>query len=454
MRTLLACFLGAATVFAAAQARPPAHMTAAQDHALLMRMLHIRALRPGADPNPGAKNPPNYDESKAGGADLPDALTMADGRRVTTAAMWWRERRPQIAAAFDRDVYGRVPRHTPRVDWIVVSRKRETQYGIPVVTEHLRGKVDNSAYPLISVNIEMTLTTPADARGPVPAMIHFGFDPAQMARFLAQMRARGIKLPPPPPGPSWQQQLLEHGWGYAVLVPTSVQADSGAGLTEGIIGLCNHGQPRRPEQWGALRAWAWGASRALDYLQSDPAINAHEVGIEGLSRYGKAALVTMAYDQRFAIGLIGSSGAGGAKPFRRNFGEQEGNLAGTGEYQWMAGNFLLYDGPRTVNDLPVDSNELIAMCAPRPIFISTGSPKVEGGWIDDRGMFLAAVAAGPVYRLLGGEGLGSDVMPPLGTALLEGDIGWRQHDGGHTDLPNWPAFLEFAARHLKPAAAR
>jgi len=189
--------------------------------------------------------------------------------------------------------------------------------------------------------------------------------------------------------------------GYASLVPTSVQADNGAGLTEGIIGLVNKGQPRSLEDWGAHSAWAWGASRALDYFESDSSVDAKHVAIEGLSRYGKATLITMAYDQRFAIAFVGSSGAGGAKILRRNFGEQLENIASTSEYHWMAGNFLKYAGPLTVDDLPVDAHELIALCAPRPVFISSGSQQVEGGWVDAKGMFVAAVAAGPVYTLLG-----------------------------------------------------
>src|SRR5437660_10894606 len=171
------------------------------------------------------------------------------------------------------------------------------------------------------------------------------------------------------------------GWGYATLSPTSVQADNGAGLTEGIIGLVNKGQPRKPDDWGALRAWAWGASRALDYFVSDKAVDAKQVGIEGLSRYGKAALVATAYDSRFAIAFIGSSGAGGAKILRRNFGEQVENIASTAEYHWMAGNFLKYAGPLTANDLPVDATEVIALCSSRPCFISSGSAPDEGAGV-------------------------------------------------------------------------
>jgi hypothetical protein len=250
-------------------------------------------------------------------------------------------------------------------------------------------------------------------------------------------------------GPTWQQQVLNKGWGYAILIPATVQTDNGAGLTDGVIGLVNKGQPRKPDDWGALRAWAWGASRALDYFETDKSVDARQVGIEGLSRYGKAALVAMAYDQRFAIGFIGSSGAGGAKILRRNFGEQVENLASSSEYHWMAGNFLKYAGPLHPSDLPVDAHELVALCAPRPVFIGSGSLQVEGGWVDAKGMFLGAVGAGPVYELLGKQGLGTSELPAIETALSAGDIAWRQHSGGHTNGPNWPTFLEFAGHYLK-----
>jgi hypothetical protein len=242
---------------------------------------------------------------------------------------------------------------------------------------------------------------------------------------------------------------LAKGWGYAILIPTSAQADNGEGLTQGIIGLMNRGQPRKLADWGALRAWAWGASRALDYFETDKSVDARQVGIEGLSRYGKAALVAMAYEPRMAIAFVGSSGAGGAKILRRNFGEQVENIASTAEYHWMAGNFLKYAGPLSVTDLPVDAHELIALCAPRPVFISSGAQEVEGGWVDAKGMFLGAVGAGPVYKLLGKKDLGTTEFPPMETALIDGDIAFRQHSGGHTTGPNWPTFLEFASRFFK-----
>jgi hypothetical protein len=242
--------------------------------------------------------------------------------------------------------------------------------------------------------------------------------------------------------------VLAKGWGYAILIPTSVQADNGPGLTQGIIGLENKGQTRKLDDWGALRAWAWGASRALDYLETDKSVDAKQVGLEGHSRYGKTALVAMAYDPRFAIVYVSSSGEGGAKLWRHEFGEQIGNVAGTGEYHWMAGNFLKYDGPLTVNDLPVDAHELIALCAPRPVFIGAGATQGDG-WADAKGMFLAAAGAGPVYKLMGKMDLGTTEFPAIETALTNGDIAFRQHSGGHTPAPNWPTFLSFASRYIK-----
>jgi hypothetical protein len=429
---------------------PPWQAASEQDHQRTMDLLHIKSLRPGADNNhPEAPNAVNYDESKANPyAKLPDPLTLNDGKKVATSRMWWLERRPQIEEQFDREVYGRVPAHTPQVTWHVTSLRRWLNGDVPVITRGLTGQVDNASYPSITVNIDLTLTTPADARGPVPVIMQLGFDPAVIRFILQRMAAQGVKLPPPPPGPTWQQQILALGWGYAVLIPTSVQADNGAGLTQGIIGLCNKGQPRKLDDWGALRAWAWGASRALDYFQTDKSVDARRVGLEGHSRMGKAALLAMAYDPRFAIAYISSSGAGGAALYRRNLGERLENVAAPNEYHWMAGNFLKYAGPLTPGDLPVDSHELTAMCAPRPVFISGGATKGDG-WADAQGMFLAAAGAGPVYRLLGKKDMGATEFPPLGTPLIDGDIAFCQHAGGHTDGPNWPVFLKFARRYLQ-----
>ena len=438
-----------------------------------MDLLKITSLRPGPSGNPRASNAANTDEAKANPyPTLPDPLVTKSGKKVSTPEMWWNERRPEIVEDFDREVYGRVPRDAPRVTWEVTSTTREKNGEVPVITKKLVGHVDNSAYPPITVDIQLSLTTPANAAGPVPVMMEFGFvfGPGGFGGFpkaATKGATKGATKAAPRPGafgpggfgfgggPDWRQQLLAKGWGYAIIVPNSIQADNGAGLTKGIIGLCNKGQPRKVDDWGALRAWAWGASRALDYFETDKAVDARNVGIEGLSRYGKAALVAMAYEPRFAIGFIGSSGEGGAKLHRRNFGELVENVAGSGEYHWMAGNFLKYAGPLTWNDLPVDAHELIALCAPRPVFISYGAsagPGAEGQWVDQRGSFMAAVAAGPVYRLLGKKDLGTTEFPPVETALIDGELAFRQHKGGHTTGPNWPTFLTFAGRYIKSPA--
>jgi lysophospholipase L1-like esterase len=416
----------------------------------MLEQLGIQALRPGPSGNENAPNHANYDESKANPhPDPPDVLMLRNGKKVTTAKMWWDERRPEIVEDFEREVVGRIPKNVPKVTWTVTETVKAMSELRGVIIERLNGHVDNALYPAINVDIQMTLSLPADATGPVPLMIMFGRDGP-----IAGFSANGDPVP--------AEQLIADGWGYVYLNPASIQADNGAGLTKGIIGLTNQGQPRKPDDWGALRAWAWGASRALDYLESDAAVDAKHVGVEGVSRWGKAALVSMAFDTRFALVLVGSSGEGGAKLHRRNFGEAVENLTGSGEYHWMAGNFLKYGaaeatfGSKTAADLPVDSHELIALCAPRPTFISYGVPdKGDAKWLDQQGSYMATVAAGPVFRLLGVKDLGvSDdyrtaKLPPVNAGLLDGTLAWRQHDGGHTDGPNWKYFIVWADRFVK-----
>ena len=412
-----------------------------EDHKRLLETLKIEKLRPGPSGNPSAPNAANADESKVGAYTLPDPLTLKNGKKVASAKDW-DARRKELFEEFDRELYGRTPARTPKVTWEVTSTTHEKKGEVPVVVKTLVGHVDNSDFPSVKVDIQLTLTTPEAATKPVPVVMEFGF-------VFPTRPGAPVFAPPPGAGPSWQEQVVAKGWGYAILSPASVQADAGWGLREGIIGLVNKGEPRKPDDWGALKAWAWGASRALDYFETDKAVDAKKVAIEGLSRYGKAALVTMAYEPRFSLGFIGSSGAGGAKLYRRLFGEQVENVASSGEYHWMAGNFVKYAGPLTIHDLPVDAHELIALCAPRPVFISCGSPNVEGNWVDSKGQFLAGVAAGPVYSLLGKKPLSTGEMPEIGKGVLDGDVAFRQHEGGHTVGPNWPYLLTWADRYWK-----
>lgn len=475
----------------------PVNFTSQQNQENMMKQLGIQALRPGPSGNPSAPNHANYDTTKADPCPkLPDILTTNDGKKVTTPEMWWKVRRPQIVEDYEREVYGRIPKNVPKVTWTVKVTDHEFIFRgfIPVIAKEIVGHVDNSAYPLLNVDIKMILVVPMNVKGPVPVLMMFGQPsfpaPAQpsnddMETLNATFKELMVKTNPavkdifdkypayspitkssinffaPQTGDaSPTEQLLAAGWGYCMIDPNSIQADNGDGLTEGIIGLVNKGQPRKPDDWGALRAWSWGAARALDYLETDNLVDAKKVGIEGVSRYGKAALVSMAFEPRFAVGLIGSSGKGGATLVRRNYGEAVESLTG-GEFYWMAGNFLKYgaekskSGSKNGCDLPVDSHELIALCAPRPVFISYGIPeKGDANWLDHRGSYMATVAAGSAYKLLGAKDLGvgndymKEKMPPVNVGLLDGQLAWRQHDGGHTDAPNFKYFIPWASKML------
>jgi len=446
----------------------------------MMDLLGITALRPGVAQNGQGAHPVNWDESKANPwPNLPNPLIFNNGKPVRTAKDWTAKRRPELVELFDREILGRVPANVPAVHWQVVSTTTGTEDGIATITKHLVGHVDNSADPAIAVDIQADLILPAAAPGtnqrqPVPVVVEITFDrplgsppppprparPAPPASATAAPNPARAGTSAAPPGPSPKQQTLARGWAFALLYPTSFQADNGGGLTQGIIGLVNHGQFRKPDDWGALRAWAWGASRLVDYFETDPSVDAHHIAVEGHSRFGKAALVTMAYDSRFTVAYINSSGAGGANLARRRFGEQLENIAGGGEAHWMAGNYIKYAelSPKEITpaDMPVDMHELIALCAPRPVFIGGGTPEGGDGWADVRGTFMAEFAAGPVYTLLGKKPL-SDAsgpikeFPPVGAPIVAGDLAFRQHPYGHNPQPNFATFLDFAARYMTPA---
>lgn len=408
------------------------------DHASLMRILGIKKLRNGPNPNDQS----TFDEATANPyqATMPEVLRLDDGTKVTRPDQWPARRR-EIAEHFAREVYGRVPKRTPKVTWEITGVIPGMSGKTPVLTRTLVGHVDNRAYPAVRVDIQASFTVPAHSSQAMPIMIEFG-----SGRFRR-----------PGPGTPWTDQAIAKGWGYGYIEPNSIQPDN-ARLDLGIIGLCNKGKPRKPDDWGALRAWAWGLSRLIDHFEANPnlMVDAKKVGIEGVSRYGKAAVVAQAFDERIAVGFIGSSGEGGTKLHRHIFGEAIENLAG-GEFYWMAGNIIKYgsDDPKmTAADLPVDSHQLIALCAPRPVFISHGVvEKGDAKWIDARGSFMAGVLAGPVYRLLGKRDFGTqgnyltDPMPPVGT-LIGGELAWRQHEGGHEVGPNWPAFFDWVGRYI------
>jgi hypothetical protein len=413
----------------------------AVDYAQMLGQLGIQEVRPGRDGNStDPDRAPNYNEYKANPyLYYPDPLTTFSGKKVKNAKQWRRERRPELVKVFEDEIYGRIPDNVPAIRWEVVKEERIDMEGIPCIRRDLAGVADNSACPSIEVRLQAQVTWPEAAKGPVPVIMEFGFIfPAGMS----------FNFPGRPPGKSWQQQVVERGWAAAVISTGSIQADGGYGLRSGIIGLTNQGNFRKPTDWGVLRAWGWGASKLLDYFETEPRFDATKVAIEGVSRNGKAALVTMAFDERFAAALVASAGEGGSSPWRRDCGESLGNLAGAGEYHWMAGNFIKYGAdPLCENDLPIDQHELIALCAPRPCFISSGTWDADK-WQDLIGMFMATVKATPVYELLGEKGMDTDLYPGTNVGIIKGKLAFRQHDGGHESGPNWPYFLDFFDKYV------
>jgi hypothetical protein len=413
------------------------------DYQNMLDRLGIKKMRKGRDSkvpdtsNEATANP--YKES------MPELMSFKDGTKVTSADQW-PKRRAEIVEDFERELYGRVPKNVPKVTWKVTSTVEGESGGIATVTKTLVGTVDNSAFPQIKVEIQASFTVPKYAAGRVPILLQYG----------------GIGGPGGKGGGnSWMQQALNKGWGYGSINPGSVQGDNNK-LREGIVGLTNKGEPRGPEDWGALRAWGWAVGALIDYFEANPdsGVDPTKVCITGVSRYGKAALVATAFETRIAAGFVASSGAGGAKLHRHIFGELLENVASRGEYHWMAGNYLKYgadeaaSGKKTAADLPVDQHQLIALCAPRLCFISYGIiEKGDPNWVDARGSFMAGVLAGPAYRLLGKKDFGTsgdymaDQMPPVNT-LIGGELAWRQHDGGHTNVPNFPAFFEWAGAYI------
>jgi hypothetical protein len=408
----------------------------------MLDQLGIKKMRRGRDAR--VKDTSSEESANPHRDSMPDLMTFKDGTRVTSADQW-PKRRAEIVEGFEREVYGRIPGNVPKVKWEVSKTIAGESGGIATITRTLVGSVDNSAFPKIKVAIGASYTVPKDATGRVPIILQFGFG--------FGFGPRGKTVP-------WTQQALDKGWAYGTINPNSIQGDNNR-LREGIIGLTNKGQPRRPDDWGALRAWGWGVSRLIDYFEAnaDSGVDPAKVCITGVSRYGKAALVAAAFDTRIATGFVASSGAGGAKLFRRDFGELLENLASRGGYHWMAGNFLKYAaaeagfGKKMVADLPVDQHQLIALCAPRLCFVSYGVVPGDPNWVDAHGSFMAAVLAGPAYKLLGKKDLGTpgdyltDKMPAVKT-LIGGELAWRQHEGGHTNVPNFPAFYEWAGQYI------
>jgi hypothetical protein len=423
------------------------------DHKNMEDQLGIKTLRPGkSGSNQTGKG---FDEATANDwmPTMPDVLTMKNGAKVTTKEQW-AKRRAEILEDFESEVYGRIPKETPKITWEISEPTQGNQNGVATVTRRITGRVDNSAFPQINVSVNASFTVPANASVPAPVMLEFG-----MGGMMGGMGGMGG-------GAQSVQSAIQYGWGYGSFDTASVQADNGGNsLRQGIIGLCNKGEPRKPDDWGALRAWQWGISRIIDVFEAHPElkVDPKKVAVEGVSRFGKAAIVAEAFDPRVAVALVASSGEGGVKLHRHDFGEAVENLTG-GEYYWMCGNFLKYGASdikgksMNASDLPVDSHELIALCAPRPCFISYGVEPGDPKWVDAPGSYRAGILAAPVYELFGEKGYGDlkdwvhAPLPAVGT-LVGGELAFRQHSGGHAAGPNFQTFFQWIDKYIKSPAA-
>ncbi len=383
----------------------------------------------------------NYYEEKVPPYTLPDVLKLADGRTVSDADRWFELRRPEILKLYETDIYGRVPASAPQAKFEVLEK------GVPVLNgsasrKHVMGHFgDGPKAPAVNLMIYR----PVAAKGPLPVVLHitFGGDPS--------LQPPAVPAAPGKPAPRRFNdagpiaEILGRGYAYAILRYTEIQPDSATGRTEGVIGLSlAPGQATpAPDEWGAISAWTWGLSRVMDYLGTDSDVDATRVALVGHSRLGKAVLWAGATDPRFALIYSSQGGEMGSALARRDYGETVDDMAGNFGYQF-AGNFQKYPGHWS--EMPVDAHMLIALSAPRPVFVSGGS---GDQWSDPRGEFLAMVAAGPVWRLLGKSDLGTTEMPALDVPVATGTLAYLDHDGPHTiNALDWKTFLDFADRNL------
>ena len=375
----------------------------------------------------------NYDEAKVAPYTLPDPLVMTNGQRVGNAAEWRTKRRPEILRAYETEIYGRIPANTPKVTWEVA----ETNPAAKDNTALLRRIVGRIGEGPGAQPVNMMVYTPAKATRPVPLilLLNFGGGPAVEGR-----PANNTQFNDPPAA----ADILARGWGYAMVGYQDIQPDRLNTLNQGVIGqTLKPGELPKADEWGAISAWAWALSRMIDHFETDKLVDGKKIAVFGHSRLGKTVLWASALDERIAAVYSSCSGEMGAALARRDWGETVDDMGQNFPY-WFAGNFQKYVG--RWKDMPVDAHMLIALSAPRPVFITGGT---GDQWADPVGEFKAGVAAGPVYKLLGKNDLGTTELPPLDTPLTKGDIGWHYHTGGHAATPaDWKAFLEFVGKYF------
>ncbi|MDE3194847.1 MAG: acetylxylan esterase [Acidobacteriota bacterium] len=383
--------------------------------------------------------PVNYTEAKAGSYTLP-----AIG--ATDKATWLNQRRPEIVKLFEEDQYGRAPGRPNDMTFEVFDKGTSAFDGKATRKQITIYFSKDKAGP----KMDLLLYLPAKAAKASPVLLNIGFtansntvdDPGVKA---GDIWGRDRKKVPATAGRSFGKlpvaKFLDAGYGVATFYYGDVDPDFLGGEGLGVRAI--YPKPG-PGDWGAIAAWAWGMSRAMDYLETDRGVDAKRVAITGVSRLGKTVMWAGAHDTRFAMTIASCSGEGGAALSRRNYGETIAHLTAPTRYPYQfAIDYAKFAG--FPDRMPVDANLLIALMAPRPVLLQTGS---TDKWSDPKGEFLAAVAAEPVYRMFGKEGLGTDRMPGPGQAILH-DIGYEMHEGGHGMTPSdWDVYLDFMKMHL------
>jgi hypothetical protein len=405
-----------------------------------------------APPTEVAGIPVNYDEAKVGNYTLPDPLTLANGKAVRNAKTWTETRRPELVRLFEENQYGRAPGRPKDMSFDVFEKAAPALDGKAIRRQVTVYFTADKGGPKMDVLVYL----PAEGRKPVPLLLCLSFsansssvdDPGVR---VGEVWGRDKKRGPAPKGGFGHINplpFLAKGIGVATIYYGDIDPDFLGGVGLGIRAqYLKPGQTEpAPEEWGAISAWAWGLSRAVDYFETDSGVDAKRIAILGVSRLGKTVMWAGARDTRIAMVIASCSGEGGAALSRRNYGETVAHLTEPTRFPYQfAANYGKYG--QHVDQLPVDAHILVALMAPRPVLLQTGDTDY---WSDPKGEFLAAVAAEPVYRLLGKQGLGTDKMPAAGEAIMH-DIGYLMHAGGHGTIPSdWEQYLKFMEMHFKP----